>query len=89
MDPIVVALSLAGLALKVWALVDVTRHPDAAFRAADRLTRTIWIVILAAAIGLQLWVGGASWGGIMGTVVAVLYLVETRPRVTRAEAEPT
>jgi hypothetical protein len=89
MDPVVVALSLVGLALKVWALIDVTRRSDAAFRAADRLTRTIWIVVLAAAIALQLWVGGGSWGGIMGTVVAALYLIETRPRVARAEREPT
>jgi hypothetical protein len=86
MDPFVVAISLAGLALKVWALIDVTQRPDAAFRAADRLTRVLWIVIFGAALGLQLWVGGASWGGIMGTVVAVVYLVETRPRVRQAES---
>ncbi len=83
MAVVVLVAGFATFALKVWALVDAFRHPDTAYRAADRLTRVLWIVILAAALALHLWVGGVSWGGIAGTIVAVVYLADVRPRVRR------
>jgi len=85
MTLLAVAIGFATFALKLWALVDVFRHPDSAFRAADRMTRPIWIVVLVAGIALHLWVGGLAWGGIAGTVVAVIYLVDVRPKVTRVQ----
>ena len=39
--------------IKIWALVDCFAHPDSAFRAADRMTRPVWIVVLAAVIALD------------------------------------
>jgi hypothetical protein len=85
MTALAVAIGFATFALKLWALVDVFRHPDSAYREADRMTRRIWIAVLVAALALHLWVGGLAWGGIAGTVVALIYLVDVRPRVTRAE----
>ncbi len=70
--------------IKIWALVDCFAHPDSAFRAADRMTRPVWIVVLAAVIALHVWVGGVTWGGVVGTVVAAVYLVDVRPRVRAA-----
>jgi hypothetical protein len=84
---VALAVGVTTFALKIWALIDSFRHPDAAYRAADRLTRTVWIVILAAAIGLHLWVGGLAWGGIAGAVVALVYLVDVRPRVRASERD--
>jgi hypothetical protein len=73
-------------AVKIWALVDVFAHDDASYRACDRLTRTTWIVIMVGAIALHLWVGGLAWGGAMGTVVALVYLLDVRPRVRALES---
>mgnify|MGYP003392094347 CR=1 FL=1 len=81
-------VGVVSFALKIWALVDCFGHPDTAFRAADRLTRTLWIVILAAALALHLWVGGLAWGGVAGTVVALVYLLDVRPRVRAHEHDP-
>jgi hypothetical protein len=82
---VALVVGVSTFALKLWALVDCFRHPDAAYRAADRLTRTLWIVILIACIALHLWVGGLAWGGLAGTVVALVYLLDVRPRVRAAE----
>jgi hypothetical protein len=85
MTALALVVGFATFALKLWALVDVFRHPDPAFRAADRMTRTIWIVVMVAALALHLWVGGLAWGGVAGTIVALVYHVDVRPRVVRAE----
>jgi Protein of unknown function (DUF2516) len=84
---VALVVGVASFALKIWALVDCFGHPDTAFRAADRLTRTLWIVILVAALALHLWVGGLAWGGVAGTVVALVYLLDVRPRVRAQERD--
>lgn len=73
-------LGLSLLALKVWALVDACTRWAPAFPAAGKLTKVAWIVILAASAVL----GGLSvFGllGLVGTVAAVVYLVDVRPAV--------
>ena len=85
MTVVAVVVGFVTFALKVWALVDVFGHDDASYRASDRFTRTTWIVIMAGAIALHLWVGGLAWGGAMGTVVALVYLLDVRPRVRAVE----
>lgn len=77
---LLLALGLLALALKLWALVDAIIRPGAAFPAAGKLSKPIWIAILAAAVLL----GGASvlgLLGLLGTVAAVVYLVDVRPAV--------
>jgi len=77
---LLLALGLALLALKVWALVDACTRPAPAFPAAGKLTKVAWVAILAAAVLL----GGLSvFGllGLIGTVAAIVYLVDVRPTV--------
>lgn len=62
-------IGLAMLAVKIWALVDAAIHPDAAYRAAGKWSKTAWLLILA--IGLLL-----SW---IGLIAAIVYLVDVRP----------
>ncbi len=88
MTILAVAIGFASFLVKIWALVDAFGHADATFRAADRLTRAIWVVVLASALALHLWVGGTAWGGLAGTVVAGIYLADVRPRLRRIEAGP-
>ena len=77
---LLLALGLGALGLKVWALVDAITRPAPAFDAAGKLSKVIWIVILAAAVLL----GGASVTGLLGLVgliAAIVYLVDVRPAV--------
>ncbi len=82
-DPANVLLSVLGLALlalKVWALIDAGTRPAVAFPAAGKLTKVAWLGILAAAVLL----GGFSVLGLfslIGTVAAIVYLVDVRPAV--------
>ena len=73
-------LGVGALVLKLWALVDSITRPGPAFPAAGKLTKPAWIAILAAALLLT----GASFIGllgIIGTIAAIVYLVDVRPAV--------
>ena len=74
------ALGLGALALKLWALVDACIRPAPAFPAAGKLTKPAWVAILAVA----LVIGGTDFSGLfglIGTVAAIVYLVDVRPAV--------
>jgi hypothetical protein len=73
-------LGLGVLALKLWALVDACVRPAPAYQAAGKLSKIAWIAILVAAVLL----GGANvlgLFGLLGTVAAIVYLVDVRPAV--------
>ena len=77
---LVLALGLLALGIKLWALVDSITRPGPAFPAAGKLTKPLWVGILAAAVLL----GGADVFGLfslLGTVAAIVYLVDVRPAV--------
>lgn len=73
-------LAVGALALKIWALVDAITRPAEAYKAAGKLSKGAWIAILAVAVLLT---GGNVLGllGIVGTVAAIVYLVDVRPAV--------
>ncbi len=70
------------LVLKVWAFVDCVRQREDAFPAVQRQSKTLWLVLtgLAALTGLlpDLTLGLI---GIAGTVIALIYLFEIKPRI--------
>lgn len=73
-------LGLGALALKVWALADAVFRPGAAYQAAGKWSKPIWIAILAVAVLLT----GADFMGLLGlvaVVAAIVYLVDVRPAV--------
>ncbi len=85
------ALAVAALIVEVWAFVDAIIRPSAAFPAASKQTKPLWLIItgVAAAIGLY----GVAYEGQSGVGVAIsilpvaafigaaIYLTDVRPKV--------
>lgn len=72
--------SLALILFKVWAFVDALMRPAEAYPAADKLTKSAWLLILglsaAAAVLFPRPIGLLS---ILGTVASIVYIVDVRP----------
>src|SRR5262244_4283601 len=80
-------LMLAAFVVEVWAFVDAVRRPAAAFPAAGKQTKPIWLIILGVASVIGLW--SSTLGGpnlvsifpIVAFVAAAIYLTDVRPKV--------
>ncbi len=84
------ALAVAALIVEVWAFVDAVRRPTAAFPAAGKQTKPLWLIILgvAAAVGLYSAANGSSGIGVVISILpvaafiaAAIYLTDVRPKV--------
>jgi len=78
------ALSLGLMVLKGYAFLDCLRRPAGAFVAYGKLTKPIWLAITAVATLLQLYAGPLDLLSIVGTVAAIVYLVDVKPAVAGA-----
>jgi hypothetical protein len=80
-------LLLAAFGIELWAFIDVIRRPAAAFLAAGKQSKQIWLIIsgVAAVLGLAF----AFYGGItnilavVAFVAAAIYHVDVRPKVNQ------
>ncbi len=79
-------LLLGAFVIEAWAFFDVIRRPKAAFPAAGKQTKPIWLVILG--VAFVIGIGGAvgelallSIFPIVAFVAAAIYLVDVRPKV--------
>jgi hypothetical protein len=79
-------LLLGAFVIEGWAFGDALRRPSAAFPAAGKQTKPIWLVILG--VGFVIGIGGAvgylsllSIFPIAAFVVAAIYLVDVRPKI--------
>ena len=80
------ALAVAAFVVECWALVDAIIRPKAAFPAAGKQTKPIWLIILGIAFVIGL--AGAlnlltliNIIPIVAFVAAAIYLVDVRPKV--------
>ena len=82
------ALTIAALAIEVWAFIEAARSRPAAYPAVNRLSRTLWLVILGvAALLTVVSLGRIGILALIGAGVAIFYLVDVRPKVR--EVTPT
>jgi hypothetical protein len=76
-------LSLAMLVLQAFAFVDgVAQRPDA-YRAADKLTKNAWMIILGLGLLAQvLFLGNpVNLFSLAAIVAAIVYVVDVRPAI--------
>ena len=73
-------IDIVLLAVKIYAFVSSLRFSDEAYRAAGKLNKAAWTIILGLGLAAQVVLGGAL--GIISlafTVAALVYLVDVRP----------
>lgn len=71
---------LALLAFKIFVFADAALRPAAAYPAAGKLTKVAWLLFLGIAAAFDLlWGGVTSILTILGTVAAIVYMVDVRP----------
>src|SRR5262245_22630912 len=86
---ILMLLWLAALGATIFALAHAARQRPDAFTAVDKLTKPIWVTILAVALGVLLL--ARSPVGILGiaSVIATgIYLADVRPKVDEVQRGP-
>ena len=78
---ILLVLGAVALGCEVFAFVDALRHPENAYVAAGKRTRTFWLVLLgvALAIGFVTLFNPLSLFGLVAFVGAAAYLADVRP----------
>jgi hypothetical protein len=68
---VILIVALVGLVIPIWAVVDAASRPTAAFAAAGS-SKGLWIALI-----VVFW----FFTGIIGLILAVVYLAAIRPRV--------
>jgi hypothetical protein len=75
-------LTLAGLGLMGYALIDALRVRPEAFPAAGKQTKNIWLLILGIALAANVALFNVlSIFGIAGVIAAAVYVLDVRPAV--------
>ena len=80
------AVAIVMFVVEVWAFADAVRRPAAAYAAAGKLTKQLWLIILG--VALLFGLGGAvqfvsilAMLPIIGFIAAAVYLADVRPAV--------
>lgn len=82
---IILALQIVAIAGAGFALFHAVRQPSEAFPAVDKLTKPVWLGILAASLVVLLLFGAIGFLGIIAVVAVCVYLVDVRPRVEEVQ----
>jgi hypothetical protein len=79
-------LLLGAFLVEAWAFVDAIIRPKAAFPAAGKQTKPIWLIILGVAFVIGIYgalqqISAVNLFAIVAFVAAAIYLVDVRPKV--------
>jgi NhaP-type Na+/H+ or K+/H+ antiporter len=85
---ILTLLWLAALGSTIFALVHAVRQRADAFTAVDKLTKPIWVGILAVALVVLLMSSVIGFLGLAAVVATGVYLADVRPKVDEVQRGP-
>jgi hypothetical protein len=77
-------LFVGFLVIKIWAVADCATRPSDAFVAANRRTRMFWLLLTGIAALTAFVASPIGIFGLAGLIVALVYLLDVRPRVQEA-----
>jgi hypothetical protein len=81
-NQVLLLISLALLAVKAFALADASVRKSNVFVAADKQTKPLWLILLGLALVAQVLIPSPIHIiNFVGTVAALVYLVDVRPVV--------
>ncbi|WP_233267117.1 DUF2516 family protein [Tomitella fengzijianii] len=80
-DLIFMVTRWAAIIFGAVALIHAVRQRSDAFPAVGRLTKPVWIGIIAVALVLFFIMGALSFLGIIGVVAVGIYMADVRPKV--------
>jgi Protein of unknown function (DUF2516) len=80
------AVAVVGFVIEVWAFADAVRRPAAAYVAAGKLNKRLWLIILGVALlfglaGAVAIVSIIQMLPIIAFIAAAVYLADVRPAV--------
>ena len=79
-NSILLVVTLALFVVQGWAFVDAVSHRAEAFVAADKQTKTMWLILLGVALAAHMLIWHPiSLLNIVGAVIALVYLADVRP----------
>jgi uncharacterized iron-regulated membrane protein len=88
---IVLILSIVALVASLYAVVHAGRTPDAAFKAAGKQSKALWLILMLVAALISfvslpwpLGNGGGMFGllGLIALAAVIFYLVDVKPKVS-------
>ena len=72
--------TFAIFVIQAWAFLDALSRRSEAFVATDKMTKKAWLVILGVALAAHMLIWSPiSLLNIVGTVAALVYMVDARP----------
>lgn len=83
---VLLVLTVVFFGVKAFALVDCIRRQPADFPAAERRTKTFWLVILAISAATAIVASPIGIFGLIGLVAALVYLFDVRPRLAEIDS---
>jgi len=80
-------LTMAVLAVTVYAFVHAAMQRPDAFTAADKLTKPVWLVILGVSALLTFLPVLSILGPVIAAVASGVYLVDVRPKILEIQGK--
>lgn len=83
-DLVMLVVTLAVLAVKIFALVTSLMFTPEHYRAADKLTKPTWVAILGIGVAASLLLPGSPMNliNLAFTIAALVFLADVRPALT-------
>lgn len=77
-------IEIVLLAVKIFAFVNALRFSDDAYRAAGKLTKPAWTIILGLGVAAQVVLSGSPLNliNLALTVAALVYLADVKPALS-------